>query len=122
MSNDLGSPPSTVFKIFAAQDWAAAETTGAFAGSADDVRDGFIHLSTALQIEGTLQKHFSGQAGLLLVAFDAASLAPNLMWEPSRGGDLFPHYYGALPVDTALWHKALRLGTDGLHVIDKDIL
>jgi uncharacterized protein (DUF952 family) len=122
MFDALGNPSTTVFKIFAAQDWAAAETTGTFSGSADDVRDGFIHLSTVLQIQGTLRKHFSGQTGLLLVAFDAASLASNLMWKPSRGGDLFPHYYGVLPVTTALWHKTLRLGTDGQHVIDKDIL
>ncbi len=79
-------------------------------GSADDVRDGFIHLSAAHQVAGTAAKYFRDQPELLLVAFDAAGLGPALKWEPSRGGDVFPHLYSPLPTARALWTKPLPLG------------
>jgi uncharacterized protein (DUF952 family) len=112
----------SVFKIVSAREWAAATAAGVFTGSADDVRDGFIHLSGASQLTGTAKKYFIGQHDLLLVAFDSASLAPHLRWETSRGGDLFPHYYGALPVKSALWQKPLPLDSDGMPVFDKESL
>lgn len=91
-----------VYKIVPRAAWEEAEREGLYRGSADDVRDGFIHLSLAEQLEGTLERHFAGQRGLLLVSFDAQALAPALRFEPSRGGALFPHYYGALPTSRAL--------------------
>lgn len=72
---------------------------GRFDGSAVDLKDGFIHLSTAAQSRETAARHFAGQDGLMLVGFREEDLA-NLRWEPSRGGDLFPHVYG--PIDTRL--------------------
>lgn len=84
-----------VFKILRAAEWAAFQATGAFAGSADDVRDGFIHLSTEAQLGGTLAKHFAGEAGLVVVRVGVES-DPALKWEVSRGGALFPHLYRPL--------------------------
>jgi uncharacterized protein (DUF952 family) len=113
-----------VFKILSAADWTNALTRGNYSGSSDDKRDGFIHLSTAAQLAGTLAKHFSGQTCLVLVAFDSVSLAPLLKWEASRGGDLFPHYYGALPVSAALWQKQLPAASTGisdLYNFDTDV-
>jgi uncharacterized protein (DUF952 family) len=52
----------------------------------------------------------------MLVAVDAAVLGEALKWEPSRGGDLFPHLYGALGLDAVLWAVPLPLGADGRHV------
>ncbi len=89
---------------------------GTFDGSAVDRRDGFIHLSDRSQVEETAAKHFNGQRDLVLVALDAALLGPALRDEPSRGGALFPHYYGALPVGAALWVEALPLDRAGDHV------
>ena len=102
--------------------WAQAVEAGSFTGSPDDMRDGFIHLSTAEQVAGTLARHFRGQSGLVLAAFATAALdAAALRWEPSRGGALFPHLYGPLPVSAAMWHIPLPLGPDGLPQIPGDL-
>jgi len=102
-----------VFKILATEEWRAAEAAGAFAGSAVDRADGYIHLSTAEQAPETAARWFAGRNDLTLVAVDAAALAPHLVWEPSRGDALFPHLYGALPLSAVVWSRPLPLGPDG---------
>ena len=89
---------SFLYKIMSKQEWAAALAKGAYEGSEVDMRDGFIHLSAAHQVRETAQKHFSGKAGLLLVSVREESLGQSLKWETSRGGALFPHIYGPLPL------------------------
>lgn len=89
---------TTIYKIFRAAEWAGAQEAGSFAGSADDRRDGFIHFSTAAQLAGTAAKHFAGESDLVLAEVDADALGAALRWEPSRGGQLFPHLYGELPL------------------------
>ena len=84
----------TLYKICPAALWREAERAGAFRGSAVDLRDGFIHFSTAAQVAETAAKHFAGQSDLLLIGVDSAPLGAALKWEPSRGGALFPHLYG----------------------------
>lgn len=96
-----------VYKILPQADWAAASAQGRFDGSADDIRDGFIHLSTEDQWRETASKWFAGQADLVLVAFDAEALGPELKWEPARGGALFPHLYGPLPTAAAVEQRPL---------------
>lgn len=103
-----------VFKIVSSPEWASAVSRGRYDGSADDARDGYIHLSAAHQLAGTAAKYFRGGKDLLVVAFDAEALAPALKWEPSRGGELFPHYYGALPTGQSLWTRPLALDADGV--------
>ena len=105
---------SVVYKIVPAQLWHGVETAGGFAGSPVDERDGFIHFSTAGQVIETAARHFSGQTDLLLVAVSAASL--DLRWEPSRGGDCFPHLYGTLPVAAVSSVQPLLLDEHGQHV------
>ena len=89
---------TTIYKICPASLWREAERNGVFRGSNDDLRDGFIHLSTAAQVPETAAKHFAGQRDLLLLHVDAARLGAALKWERSRGGALFPHLYGALAI------------------------
>ena len=96
-----GSDAHLIYKICSAGEWREAEAAGTYRGSAVDVQDGFIHLSTAAQLDETLRRHFAGQRDLVLVAVDPADLGDALRWEPSRGGDLFPHLYRALPVSLA---------------------
>ena len=96
--------------------WREAERQGAFRGSADDRRDGFIHFSTASQVPGTVAKHFAGQDDLILAMVDLAALGHSVKWEESRGGQLFPHHYGTLPMSAITSHAKLRLGEDGLHI------
>ncbi len=88
-------PTMAIFKIVRAAEWAAFEASGLFAGSVDDLRDGFIHLSTDGQLAGTLAKHFAGEAGLRVLEV-AVEADPLLRWEESRGGALFPHLYRPL--------------------------
>ena len=96
-----------VYKIVATPEWRAAETTGVFKGAAIDIVDGYIHFSSAAQVEETAAKHFAGQSDLLLVAIDADRLGDALKWEVSRGGDLFPHLYAPLTLDAVVRVTAL---------------
>ncbi len=107
----------TIYKICPASAWREAERQGAYRGSPDDARDGFIHFSTAAQVPGTAAKHFAGQRGLFLIAVDADVLGDALKWEPSRGGDLFPHLYGELDLGAVTQVTDMRLRSDGLHEI-----
>ena len=105
---------NTVYKIVDETEWREAERNCAYRGSPDDLRDGFIHLSFAGQIEVTAARHFRNRTGLLLVAFSAEALGPALKQEASRGGALFPHLYAELPTTAALWEKPMLLGDDGV--------
>jgi uncharacterized protein (DUF952 family) len=105
---------ATIYKICPAELWREAEAAGVFRGSPVDLADGFIHFSTAAQAAETAAKHFAGQHDLLLAAFDDAGIG-DVRYEPSRGGQLFPHLYGALDPKLALWVKPLPLGADGAH-------
>lgn len=89
-----------LYKIVTAVEWQSATAKGVFEGSAADHRDGFIHLSAAHQLQATAEKHFAGQHGLVLIGFAEQDLT-QLRWEPSRGGDLFPHVYGAIATKLA---------------------
>ena len=104
-----------IYKITPQAPWREAEANGRFTGAPIDIADGFIHFSTAEQVRETAAKHFSGQADLLLVAIDGASLGDALKYEVSRGGALFPHLYGVLELDTVKWVRPLPLGADGTH-------
>ena len=104
---------ATIYKICERAEWQAAERAGIYRGAALDLRDGFIHFSTAAQVAETAAKHFAGRADLVLVAVDAAALGEALQWEPSRGGALFPHLYGALPLSAVQWARALPDEIDG---------
>ena len=104
-----------IYKICTVVEWRAAERSGTFTGSAVDEADGFIHFSTAAQVKETARRHFAGQPDLVLIAVDPERLGGVLKWEPSRGGDLFPHLYGVLPVAAATMVRELPIGKDGDH-------
>lgn len=103
----------TIYKICPAPLWRQAEASGVFAGAPVDLADGFIHFSTAAQAPETARRHFAGQEDLLLIAVDAQAAGPALRFEPSRGGDLFPHLHGPLDLAAVRWVKPLPPGPDG---------
>jgi uncharacterized protein (DUF952 family) len=105
-----------VYKIVPETLWQQARQSGVFNGAAIDLTDGFIHFSTASQARETAARHFAGKDGLLLVAVDTEALGEKLVFEPSRGGDLFPHLYAPLQLSAVLWEKPLPIGLDGAHV------
>src|SRR5262245_39930962 len=96
-----------IYKLLAAREWAAAQAAGVFRGPAVDLADGYVHFSTAEQVVETAARHFAGQRGLLLLAVDTDRLGEDLRWEPSRGGALFPHLYGPMPIDAVVGETAL---------------
>ena len=108
--------PTTIYKICESRLWREAERAGVFRGAGVDERDGFIHFSTAAQARETAARHFAGAADLVLVAVAADALGGALKWEVSRGGDLFPHLYGVLPLAAVRWAKPLPLGGDQQHL------
>jgi uncharacterized protein (DUF952 family) len=106
-------PAKTIYKISPRALWREAEQAGVFAGAPIDLADGFIHFSSAEQVAETAGRHFAGQSDLVLAAIDAAALGAALRYEPSRGGALFPHLYGTLPLAAVRWVKPLRLTAQG---------
>ena len=123
MNGAIAQPDGVAYKVLTAPQMAELLAQGSFAGAPVDVADGFIHLSTAKQLPGTLEKHFgakhfAGQSGLHLAAVDLAALEAvypgAVRWELSRGGDLFPHIYAALPLTAVLAHRALAWAAPGV--------
>ena len=105
--------PDVAYKVLTAAEMAALEHEGSFTGAPVDLADGFIHLSTAAQLDETVAKHFAGQTDLHVAAVDLPVLGDAVKWEPSRGGQLFPHIYAALPLDAVLAYGALERDHDG---------
>ncbi len=106
-----------IYKICPASAWREAERQGVYPGSADDIRDGFIHFSTASQVAETARKHFFGQTGLFLIAVDAGMLGDALRWEHSRNDELFPHLYGELDLGAVTGVRDMHARSDGYHDI-----
>jgi uncharacterized protein (DUF952 family) len=91
-----------IYKIFRAAEWASTKDKPSFAGSPLDLKDGFIHFSTATQAAETAARHFADEKDLVLAQIDPERLGAPLKWEPSRGGALFPHLYGPLPMSAVV--------------------
>lgn len=106
----------TIYKIVARDTWREAEAAGTFKGATIDLSDGYIHFSTAAQARQTAALHFKDQRDLLLVAVSTTTLGDRLQWEPSRGGDLFPHVYGDLSMEAVSTVDELPLDDNGVHV------
>lgn len=106
-----------IYKILLRRDWEAAWNAQVYEGSEFDRADGFIHFSTAAQAQETAAKHFRGQNDLVVLEIEADDLGEALKWEPSRGGDLFPHLYGALPASLVRGVAEAPLDPDGVPLI-----
>lgn len=105
--------PEFIYKIASAETAGAAAQSGSFTGMPIDAQDGYIHFSTAAQLPETLSLHFRGQADLVLLAVRSFDVGSALRWEPSRGGQLFPHVYGALPMASVAWSAPIEVAADG---------
>ena len=110
-----------IYKIFRAPEWATLVKEGVTNGAPIDQTDGFVHFSTAVQAAETAAKHFAGEDGLIVLALKAEALAPDLKWEPSRGGSLFPHLYRRLTLADILWSKPLPL-INGRHQFPEEMI
>ena len=110
-----------IYKICPRTLWQAAEKAGRFDGMSIDLSDGYMHFSSREQVRETARLHFAGVDDLLLATVDAGTLGEKLRWEPSRGGQLFPHLYGSLPMSAVLGVVPMPIGPDGLHVFPAGI-
>ena len=110
-----------IYKIFRSLEWDEVRNAGTFEGSADDRRDGFLHFSSAHQVKTTYDRHFAGEDNLILAAVDAARLGNALKWEVSRGGEKFPHLYGALRVSDIEVAVEIRRGAKGRPIFPPEI-
>jgi uncharacterized protein (DUF952 family) len=108
---------SFIYKICPASAWREAERQGVYRGSRDDARDGYIHFSTAAQVEATARKHYFGQKGLFLIEVETDALGDALRWEPSRNDEFFPHLYGELDLGAVRRVLDLPARSDGTHDI-----
>ena len=105
--------PAVAYKVLTGPQMATLTAEGVFAGAPVDLADGYVHLSTAEQLDETVAKHFSGQSGLFVAAVDLTALGDKIRWEPSRGGALFPHLYAAMPLAAVLAHGPIERDQDG---------
>ncbi len=105
--------PTTAYKVLTAEQMAALERDGTFPGAPVDLTDGYLHMSTAAQLSETVDKHFAGQSDLHVAAVDLGSFGDSLKWEESRGGQLFPHLYGPLLLETVIAYSPLERDEDG---------
>tara|TARA_B100001057_G_scaffold208824_1_gene209517 strand:+ start:498 stop:842 length:345 start_codon:yes stop_codon:yes gene_type:complete len=103
-----------IFKILLPKEWQELQRDGQTGGAPIDLKDGYIHFSTAAQLRETAAKHFSGESEIFVLACDANQMTSALKWEVSRGWDMFPHLYGPLDIRSVLWHEAVPF-TDGQH-------
>lgn len=107
----------TAYKVLTAEQMAMLERDGSFAGAPIDLADGYVHLSTAAQLTETVDKHFAGESDLWVAAVDLPALGTAVKWEPSRGGQLFPHIYGPLPLSAVVAYGPLQRDRNGRVVL-----
>jgi uncharacterized protein (DUF952 family) len=110
-----------IYKICTQNEWRHFSAAGEFVGSADDVRDGFIHLSGPDQVARTAAKFFTGRTELMLLAIDPGRLGDGLRWEGAAGGTLYPHYYGRLPIAAVVARTPLIVDPDGRHILPPEL-
>jgi uncharacterized protein (DUF952 family) len=118
-----GSQPGAdaVFHIARAEDWAQAQATMRYAGSALCRADGFIHLSSAHQVAGTLRRFFADADDLVLLMAETADLGERLKWEPASDGDVYPHFYGEIDVGRLRVLGPIARDGAGNHVLPVDL-
>jgi len=110
-----------IYKIATEAVFAPARSASRFAGMPIDAEDGYMHFSTAAQLAETLRLHFAGQSDLVILAVRIADLGDKLVWEPSRGGSLFPHLYDTLPTDLIAWEAPVSVAADGSCVLPEAV-
>ena len=109
-----------IYKIFLPDQWKDFTNVGRTKGAPVDISDGYIHFSTATQVKDTIAKHFSGYEDLVLAAFKTDTFSTDLKWEPSRGGQDFPHLYRELLITDIEWHSSVKY-KNGDHSLPEDI-
>lgn len=74
--------------------------------------EGFIHCSFAEQLEGVLQRYYSGAEKVLILTIEPEKLTSKLVNEPSTGGEIYPHIYGKINRASIVEIEERKLSTD----------
>src|SRR5258708_27260035 len=111
-----------IYHVCRRDEWQTAQAKRHYEGSSQDQADGFIHFSAADQVVASAAKHRAGQSGLLILEVDAEKLGPELRWEASRGGAIFPHLYKPLPVAAGGRGAGLPLGAERPHLFPRGLV
>ena len=120
MIEETTNTSDTVYKLLRESEHDILERFGRFAGSPDDERDGFVHLSSAHQVAGTAAKYFADES-VVLVALRVESMGDALRFEESRGGAVFPHLYSAI-VRAMVVSVTLVDWFEGRHAFDAEFV
>ncbi|MEO8185673.1 MAG: DUF952 domain-containing protein [Deltaproteobacteria bacterium] len=113
---------AALYKICPRQSWSEALSSGRLPLSRDDARDGYVHLSSAQQLPGTLERHFAAEPDLVLLVIPRSRLPEGaLRWEPSRRGEPFPHLYAELRAELVAEVLELPLDGERRHVLPRGL-
>lgn len=107
------SEPELIYKIVTAAHWLEAKDLDHIPPMPVDIGDGYMHFSTANQLPKTLELYFSSEAGVVILAVKTQQVRADLKWEPSRGGDLFPHLFAPLAKSSISWHETVNVNANG---------
>jgi len=103
-----------IYKVASREIYEASLAAGAFVGQPIDLKDGYIHFSSAAQLGETIRLYFAGLGDQVLFEVPTAPLGEALKWEVSRGGELFPHLFATLPMASVSNMVRLDVPADGL--------
>jgi uncharacterized protein (DUF952 family) len=108
---------SLLYHITTAGDWQQAKAHGAYTGSTRGrtlQEEGFIHASTAEQVDGVANAFYTGERDLIVLVIDEQRVHPEVIYEVVIGSEKpFPHIYGPLNVDAVVGTVALTADPEG---------
>ena len=91
-----------VYKILSIEEWNKAQKSG-FINTNLDIKDGFIHFSTASQLATSLELYFSNHQEVILLLPNMKKIKANLKYEStkpdSKRNGFFAHLYSDLSAE-----------------------
>lgn len=99
--HEMTDNPQYIYKILTQEQWALIQKNGLNYqnGSELDQKDGYLHLSTATQVERVARKYFASLENGIILQIDYSKVEDLVKWEPNSSGELFPHIYGNASMD-----------------------
>lgn len=110
-----------IFHITDRATWASSRVAGAHTSSTRGLSladEGFVHCSTAAQVDGVLSRFYAGVADLLLLHIDPDLLTSPLRYDEVPGAGTFPHVYGPINLDAVVHVEPIVALTEPPHDYD----
>lgn len=91
-----------IYHITTKNEWVKAVQKGFFEVESLNI-EGFIHCSQEHQIQGVLERYYSGKIDLVKLCIDESKVVNKIIYEnaPSINQN-FPHIYGTLNIDAVI--------------------